>query len=92
MDIMHWRVEGEMSIRQVGELAPRLFDALHFRSELAVDLSRVTHCDTAGVQLMLMLRREAQRIGTVLRFGPVSPEVRAQLRFYRTESILDDPE
>ena len=58
------RLEGELAISNAAPTRLRLLDAL--QGPLEVDLSGVTHIDGAGLQLLLMLRREAQRRGLPL--------------------------
>ena len=57
-------VEGEMTIYRAAELHPALRDAVRTQDAPALDLSAVTEFDSAGVQLLLVARREAGRLGT----------------------------
>ncbi|WP_443094347.1 STAS domain-containing protein [Pseudoduganella chitinolytica] len=76
-------IEGEMTIYRAAELKDVLFDALRQATAdaraLALDLSQVTEFDSAGVQLLLMARREAQRQGHPLQLVAHSPAVREVL-------------
>jgi len=51
-------LEGELSVSNAAALRRRLLDAL--QGPLDVDLSAVTHIDCAGLQLLIMLSREAR--------------------------------
>lgn len=51
------RVEGELTIYRAAELKAELLAAAE------LDLAAVTEIDTAGVQLLLLARREAQALG-----------------------------
>ncbi len=74
------RIEGEMTIYRAAELkdvlAGAVAQAVSEARALALDLSDVTEFDSAGVQLLLLARREVQRHGQVLRLEACSPAVR----------------
>ena len=73
------RIEGEMTIYRAAELKGVLEGALQQAVAeargLALDLSQVTEFDSAGTQLLLLARREAQRHGQVLHLLGCSPAV-----------------
>ena len=68
-------VEGEMTIYRAAELHPVLLDAVRTHDAPALDLSEVTEFDCAGMQLLLVARREAQRLGKALVLRGASPAV-----------------
>lgn len=68
-------VEGEMTIYRAAELKPALLDAVRTTDAPALDLSAVTEFDCAGVQLLLVARREAERLGKRLTLSAASPAV-----------------
>ncbi len=71
------RIEGELTIYRGAELKPALLGALgNGVREAEFDLSGVTEVDTAGVQLLLLARREAGARGVALRLAAPSPAVR----------------
>jgi anti-anti-sigma factor len=70
------RVEGEMTIYRAAELKPALLDAVRAHEAPALDLSAVTEFDSAGLQLLLMARQEAARLGRQLAVTAASPAVR----------------
>jgi len=51
-------LEGELTVANAAALRRRMLDAL--QGPLDVDLSAVTHIDCAGLQLLIMLSREAR--------------------------------
>lgn len=55
---------------------------------LCLDLSRVSEIDTAGVQLLLFLQREAQRMNKPFSVLAVSDSVREVLEFCRLPQLL----
>ena len=56
-------VEGELAIYRAVEFKDRLLAALSAAGEVEVDLSQVNEMDSAGVQLLLLTRREAMASG-----------------------------
>ncbi len=70
------RVEGEMTIYRAAELKPALLDAVRGHAAPGLDLSTVTEFDSAGLQLLLVTRAEAARLGRQLQITAASPAVR----------------
>ena len=68
-------LEGELTIYTAAEQKARLLDALAGSNELELDLSQVSEVDSAGLQVLILLKREAARAGRPLKFclhsGPV---------------------
>jgi anti-anti-sigma regulatory factor len=56
-------LNASLEIRDVEEIRGRLLDALNGASDMRVDVSAVTVADTAGVQLLLSLKAEAEHRG-----------------------------
>lgn len=73
---MHIVIEGELTIYRAAELKPVLLEAVRPHDTPALDLSAVTEFDSAGLQLLLMARQEAQRLGKPLQVAGASPAVR----------------
>src|SRR4051794_22582880 len=69
-------VEGEMTIYRAAELKPALLEAVRTHDAPAFDLSAVTDFDSAGLQLLLIARQEAARLGKQLAVPAASPAVR----------------
>jgi anti-anti-sigma factor len=69
-------VEGEMTIYRAADLKPALLEAVRTHDAPVLDLANVTEFDSAGVQLLLMARREATRLGKRLELRDASPAVR----------------
>lgn len=70
------RIEGEMTIYRAAELKPGLLDAVREHAAPALDLSAVTEFDSAGLQLLLVARQEAARLGKRLALSAASSAVR----------------
>ncbi len=78
----------ELTIHHVAELAPGLLAAARSGKSLQLDLGRVSRIDSAGVQLLLQIKRFATRSNTRLALLNPSPAVSELLGFYRLGSLL----
>ena len=83
------RVSGEMTVHAARELKQPLLDALARGG--ALDLSEVSEFDAAGLQLLLLARREAGLAGHAFRIGAVSNIVRETLALAGCEHLLAPP-
>lgn len=66
-----------LEIQRVQELATLASNCLGAASALRVDGSAVTSADTAGLQLLIAIRRAAAVRGVLFKWGPVTPALRA---------------
>lgn len=80
-----------MTIYQAPTQKERLLAALDAGPELEVDLSLVSEIDTAGLQLLIVLKREATKVGKQLSFRGHSPAVCEMLEFTRLSGYFGDP-
>ena len=85
------RLEGEFTIFQASEYKQPLLDCVHKAPELEVDLAWVEEIDTAGVQLMLLLKREAVRLGHEVVFSHHSHAVLDVINLLHLTGPLGDP-
>ncbi|HEY9103349.1 STAS domain-containing protein [Chitinimonas sp.] len=85
------RIDGPLTIYEAGVSKRRLVDELNLAPEIDVDLSGVAEFDTAGVQLLLMLKREAQRQQKPLRFHGHSKAVLQVIDLYNMAGVFGDP-
>lgn len=69
-------IVGELTIYRALELKPLILEEVERRSPPSIDLSGVEEIDTAGLQLLLLARREAQARGTELQL--LSPSAAVQ--------------
>lgn len=85
------RVDGEMTIYTAADTKARLMPLLAQCPELQIDLSQVSEMDSAGLQLLILAKREcAQRNGT-LRLVGHSPAVLEVLDLCNMTSFFGDP-
>lgn len=69
------RAEGEMTIYTAAQIKPALLALLEGCNEAELDLSGVGEIDSAGLQLLLLAKREAAQAGKPLRLAGHSPAV-----------------
>jgi anti-sigma B factor antagonist len=79
-------LSGALTIPTAAQQAALMRDALSAGAD-GFDLSAVTECDTAGVQLLLAAKREAHERGAVLGLLDPSSAVRDALQRYGLETI-----
>lgn len=85
------RLDGELTIYRATELKQFLLDALAQPELAELDLSGVTECDTAGVQLLLMAKRAMRVRGRELRLSGHSPAVLEVLELLDLGAQFGDP-
>ena len=68
-----------------------LLEALATTQHLELDLSSVSDMDTAGLQLLMLLKREAERQGKNVTISGHSPTVRQILDFCNLVAVFGDP-
>lgn len=84
-------VQGELCIYDAGELKTQLLGYLEQSKELEVDLAGVGGIDSAGFQLLYLLKREAKSDGKQLRLVNHSPAVLEMLGLLNMEAYFGDP-
>lgn len=62
----HVSIEGELTIYTAAELSAELLPRLGATPQMQIDLSQITEMDGAGLQLLIMVTREASKAGTAL--------------------------
>ena len=85
------RVDGEFNIYRAAELKTQLLEALVSDTELDLDLSGVSELDSAGLQLLLLLKRCALEQQRSLRFVNHSPAVVEVLDLTNLAQQFGDP-
>lgn len=81
-------VPDEFTIHQVRAMTPHLIKLARSGETLELDLSGVSHIDTAGMQLLLAVRRESARARTQLALNNPSPAVSELMSFYQLDRVL----
>jgi anti-anti-sigma factor len=81
----------DLTIYHAAEIKLRLEEALGSDGPLELDLSQVGETDTAGLQLLILAKREAARLGKDMRIVAHSPSVRQTIDFCNLASFFGDP-
>ena len=81
----------DLTIYHALELKQTLLDALSTTSDLELNLSQVSEMDTAGLQLLILLKKEAQRAGKSVRIVAHSQPVSALIDFCNLAAEFGDP-
>lgn len=84
-------VDGEMSIYTAAELKERLVPLVQECTEAELDLSQVSEMDSAGLQLLVLLKREALAAGRKIRFVSHSKAVVEVLDLCNMAGAFGDP-
>lgn len=66
--MQHLAIEGELTIFTAAEQKPKLLKFLKKGKQFEINLASVTEIDTAGLQLLILLKREAAQTGKTLSF------------------------
>lgn len=90
-DPCHLRLEGEMTIFTAREIKERLLAPLPNCQQINVDLSQISEIDSAGLQLMILAKREAGAMGKDICFVAHSPAVVDVLELCRLTGYFGDP-
>lgn len=86
-------ISGEFTIFTAATLKQTLLDAVKQagNGEVDIDLSEVSEIDSAGMQLMIMAKREAASVGKNLRFVRHSDPVLDMIDLYDLSRFFGDP-
>ncbi len=84
-------ISGELNIYSAATTQQELLQALEARQQLEISLAGVEDFDTAGVQLLLLLKRESVRQGKQLSFVQHSQAVREVFNLLNLVAELGDP-
>ena len=85
------RLDGELNIYSATEARDQLSAALDAQSALLLNLSGLEELDTAGVQLLVWLKQEAQRRGKLLSLFAHSPAVVEVFDLLKVAGLFGDP-
>lgn len=86
-----FRVGEEMTIYHAIAQKSALLNALEASAGLELDLASVGEIDTAGLQLLMLVKREGERLGKPVRISAHSPAVQQAIEFCRLAASFGDP-
>ena len=81
----------DLTIYHALEQKSALLNALADTDDLELDLMHVGEIDTAGLQLLILLKKEALRAGKTISIVAHSQSVRAVIDFCNLAAELGDP-
>lgn len=84
-------ISQDLTIYHAMEQKQQLLDALARSGALELDLSQVAEMDTAGLQLLMLAKREAARLEKPLSIVAHSPVVLQTLDFCNLAAFFGDP-
>jgi anti-anti-sigma factor len=84
-------LDQDLTIYHALEQKNHLLDALAATDELELDLLQVGEIDTAGLQLLILLKKEAQRAGKSVRIVAHGQAVSAVIDFCNLAAEFGDP-
>lgn len=84
-------IEDDLTIYNAIAHKTRILDALHDADGLDLDLSRVGEIDSAGLQLLILAKREATRIGKPMHIVAHSVTVLDVIDFLNLGAYFGDP-
>lgn len=84
-------IDTDLTIYHAAELKQQMLDLLEQAETVELDLGAVGEVDTAGIQLLMMMKLESQRIGREVRIVAHSPAVQELIDFYNVAGFLGDP-
>lgn len=84
-------ITDDLTIYHALELKGRLLDALAQTTHLELNLAQVGAMDTAGLQLLVMLKKEAQRTGKCVDIVAHSEAVSSLVEFCNMAAEFGDP-
>jgi anti-anti-sigma factor len=89
--ICRLRVEDDMTIYTAADLKQQLLPRLAKCKEMELDLSGVNEMDSAGLQLLVLLKREAKEKGIELRMTAHGPAVTSVIDTCNMAAYFGDP-
>ena len=84
------RLDDEMTIYTAAEQKTALFDKLEHCDTLTLDLTAVDEIDSAGIQILLALKRRADQTECELRLLGPSPSVREVMDLLELDTCFSD--
>lgn len=90
-EIKQFRIEQEMTIYTAAEMKAQLMEMLQKDAEIELDLSQVGELDTAGLQLLILAKRECLARNGNLHLVSHSPAVLDVLNLCNMIQFFGDP-
>jgi anti-anti-sigma factor len=82
---------GDINIYSAAELKNELLSCVAESSNLEIDLSEVNEFDSAGLQILILAKREAKRVECELKMKAHSQSVLQLFELYDVAAFFGDP-
>jgi anti-sigma B factor antagonist len=82
------QIEGDMTIYNAAELGENMLEFIEGFKEFEVDMSTVNEIDTAGIQLLLQLKKKAQAEERTIQLLGCNEEMRDLFDLYQLQDWL----
>lgn len=91
MDTVNFKFGTELTFKSVVSARAKLYKALKDNSSnrFCLDLSDVTHCDSAGLALLIEARKLCKQNNKIFEVIGISPETQSLAEFCGVKSILE---
>jgi len=89
--VNHLTVSDDLTIYHALDLKQQLIAALHDSEAIELDLSHVREIDTAGLQVLILLKREASQQHKDVLISACSPAVHQTISFCNLSKFFGDP-
>lgn len=86
------RLSETFDIACIRDAKEKLGPILQMERDLVVDLSALTKMDTAGIQLLMLVKREANRKGFGCQFIHPASSIAAVLEMFHLPGLVVDPD
>lgn len=88
---MSFKPGSELTFKSVVSVRAKLYKALmnDTSNRFCLDLSDVTHCDSAGLALLIEAKKLCKNSNKILEVIGISPETQSLAEFCGVESILE---
>jgi len=90
-DVRRLVLESDLTIYHATEQKRTLLENMEQAKVLELDLAQVGEIDSAGLQVLLLIKRESLAMGKELRILAHSPAVQEVLDFLNVASYFGDP-
>ena len=90
-DLCQVTLAGELTIYTVDEFKKKLLTSQQDCQQMEINLSQVEELDTAGVQLLVLLKREARQAGKTLTLVCHSAAILEVMELLKLEVYFGDP-
>jgi anti-sigma B factor antagonist len=90
-DFLYIEPEGELTIYNAAAIKDQLTPVFSAQQDVEINLSKVTDIDSAGIQLLLLTKRELLTAGRELRLTAHSRTIIELFELYNLSAYFGDP-